>query len=221
MPRKRARTKQLADCMREKNTRDRERLQWQQRQDDHKPSMTFTGTDKIQSLINHYHCPKCSEKGTQIVNQRSLKGVITNLEIICTCGFKITSWSATDEFNDAFLLSAKLNGITKTQLERFLLCLNFTAESETSSTSICLSSVAMQKRIREINSKLIDLKENVEKAELERILAEKPDAFIASEDGAYPNGIRTRNSGACFNTVMGYDKDNNAKVVCKYNKSQI
>ena len=51
--------------------------------------------------------------------------------------------------------------------------------------------------------------------ELERILTERPETFIASEDGAYPNGVRTRNSGACFNTVMAYDKNNKAKIVCK------
>ena len=195
--------------------KERERLEWLQKQKTHQPSMTFTGTDKIQNVINYFACPKCNQKGTQVVNQKSLKGVITNLEIVCRCGSKITSWSAADEFNDAFLVSAKMNGITNTQLERFLLCLNFTAGSETSSTSICLSSVAMQKRIREINSKLIDLKDQIEKTELDRILAERPDAFIASEDGAYPNGVRTRNSGACFNTVMAYDKDKKAKIVCK------
>ena len=195
--------------------RARERFELQQKQEQHKCSMTFTSTKKFQNIINHFQCPKCKTTGSQLVNQRSLKGVITNLEIICSCGSKITSWSAEDEFNDAFLISAKLNGITKTQLERFLLCLNFTAGSESSSTSICLSSVAMQKRIREINSKLIDLKDEIEKIELDRILAERPDTFIASEDGAYPNGVRTRNSGACFNTIMAYDKDNKAKIVCK------
>ena len=92
MPRKRARTKQLADCMRERHAGEREKFQWQQRQHDHKPSMTLTGTDKLQNLINHYHCPKCNQKGTQLVNQRSLKGVITNLEIVCSCGSKITSY---------------------------------------------------------------------------------------------------------------------------------
>ena len=199
----------------EDENRTRERFELQQKQDQHKCSMTFTSTKKIQNIINHFQCPKCKTTGSQLVNQRSLRGVITNLEIICSCGSKITSWSAEDEFNDAFLISAKLNGINKTQLERFLLCLNFTAGSETSSTSICLSSVAMQKKIREINSKLIDLKDDIEKIELDRILAERPDTFIASEDGAYPNGVRTRNSGACFNTVMAYDKDNKAKIVCK------
>ena len=192
---------------------EREKLHWLQKQQAQSNSMTHMGTNKLQNLINNFKCSKCNEIGTQLVNQRSLKGVITNLEIICSCGSKITSWSAEDEFNDAFLISAKLNGITKTQLERHLLCLNFTAGSESSSTSICLSSVAMQKRIREINSKLIDLKEKTEKMELDRILAERPDTFIASEDGAYPNGVRTRNSGACFNTVMAYDKDNKAKIV--------
>jgi len=194
---------------------EREKLHWLQKQAQHKCSMTFTSTKKVQNIINHFQCPKCKTTGSQLVNQRSLKGVITNLEIICSCGSKITSWSAEDEFNDAFLISAKLNGINKTQLERFLLCLNFTAGSESSSTSICLSSVAMQKKIREINSKLIDLKDKIEKMELDKILAERPDTFIASEDGAYPNGVRTRNSGACFNTVMAYDKDNKAKIVCK------
>ena len=209
------RKRQLAALLRERHEAQLQEQEWQQKQENHMSSMTFTATKKIQKLINHYPCPKCNEKGTQLVNQRSLKGVITNLEIICRCGSKVSSWSADDEFNDAFLISAKLNSITKTQLERFLLCLNFTAGSESSSTSICLSSVAMQKRIREINSKLIELKEKIEKTEFERILAERPDTFIASEDGAYPNGVRTRNSGACFNTVMAYDRNNKAKIVCK------
>ena len=214
MPRKRARTKQLADCMRERNANEREIIQWLQKQDQHKSSMTFMATKKVQNLVNHFLCPKCNERGSQLVNQRSLKGVITNLEVICRCGSKFTSWTAEDIFTDAALISAKMNGITRTQLERFLLCLNFTAESEAGS-SISLSSVTMKKKIQEINSKLIVLKEKIEKTELERILAERPDAFIASEDGAYPNGVRTRNSGACFNTVIAYDKDNKAKVVCK------
>lgn len=194
---------------------EREKLHWLQKQQAHKSSMTYMGTNKLQNLINNFKCSKCNEIGTQLINERSLKGVITNIEVVCSCGFKITSWSADDEFNDAFLLSARMNGITKTQLERFLLCLNFTAGSETSSTSICLSSVAMQRRVREINAKLINLKEKIEKMELEKILKERPDTFIASEDGAYPNGVRTRNSGACFNTVIAYDKDNKAKVVGK------
>lgn len=192
----------------------RERLQWQERQDQHKSSMTFMATNKVQNLINHFPCPKCNQRGSQLVNQRSLKGVITNLEIICRCGSKFTSWTAEDTFTDATLVSAKMNGITRTQLERFLLCLNFTAETDAGS-SISLSSVTMKKKIQEINSKLIVLKEKIEKTELDRILAERPDTFIASEDGAYPNGVRTRNSGACFNTVIAYDQNNKAKVVCK------
>ena len=209
------RKRQLAALLRERHDAQLQDQEWQQKQENHKSSMTFMATKKIQNLINHYPCPKCNTTGTQLVNQRSLKGVITNLEIICSCGSKITSWSAEDEFNDAFLVSAKMNGITKTQLERFLVCLNFTAGSGTSTTSICLSSVAMQKKVREINAKLINLKEKIEKMELEKILKERPDTFIASEDGAYPNGVRTRNSGACFNTVIAYDKDNKAKVVGK------
>ena len=60
----------------------RERLQLQERQDQHKSSMTFMATNKVQNLINHFPCPKCNQRGSQLVNQRSLKGVITNLEII-------------------------------------------------------------------------------------------------------------------------------------------
>ena len=220
-PRKHVRLSEIA-AERKKTKRDkietdqRERLQWELKQHAHKPSMTFMSTKKLQDLINNFLCPKCNQKGTQLVHQRSMKGVNTNLEIICSCESNLKSWTAADEFTDAFLLSAKVNGITRTQLERQLICLNFTVESESLGTSVCFSSNAMQKKIRDINSKLIDLKEKIEKAELDRILEERPDVFIASEDGAYPNGVRTRNSGACFNTVMAYDKTNKAKIVCKY-----
>ena len=198
-----------------------EKLQWQEKQESNKSSMTFMATKNLQNILNHFVCPKCNEKGNLLVNQRSMQGVNTNLEVICSCGSKITSWTAENEFTDALLVSAKVNGITKTQLERFLLCLNFTAESETSATSICLTSNAMLKKSEEIRSKLIELSKKIEKAKLDTILEERPDVFIASEDGAYPNGIRTRNSGACFNTVMAYDKDNNAHIVCKYQIDKI
>ena len=199
-----------------KEAQNREKLKWQEKQLAQKSSMTFMETKRLQTLINNFLCSKCKQKGTQLVNQRSMKGVNTNLEIICSCGSKLTLWTAADEFTDAILVSAKVNGITRTQLERQLICLNFTVETESLGTSVCFSSNAMQKKIRDINSKLIDLKEKIEKAELDRILEERPDVFIASEDGAYPNGVRTRNSGACFNTVMAYDKTNKAKIVCKY-----
>ena len=45
--------------------------------------------------------------------------------------------------------------------------------------------------------------------------AERKDVFVGSEDGAYPNGVRTRNSGACYSTVMGYNTNGEAKIVCK------
>lgn len=222
MPLKSKQKKHLAEANKQKRNlelqnelKEQERVKWQEKQQMHKSCMTFMATDRLQNIINHFSCPKCNQKGTQLVNQRSLKGFITNLEIICRCGSKFTNWTAADEFNEAVLMTTKLNGITKTQFQRFLLCLNFTAETETSGQSICLSSVAMQNKIRAINSKLIDLKEKVEKLELDRILEERPDVFIASEDGAYPNGVRTRNSGACFNTVMAYDKNNTAKIVGK------
>ena len=38
--------------------KERERLEWLQKQKTHKPSMTFTGTDKIQNVINYFACPK-------------------------------------------------------------------------------------------------------------------------------------------------------------------
>ena len=63
-------------------TKERERLEWLQKQKSHKTSMTFTGTDKIQNVVNHFACPKCNQKGTQVVNQTSLKGVITNLSAV-------------------------------------------------------------------------------------------------------------------------------------------
>ena len=62
--------------------KERERLEWLQKQKSHKTSMTFTGTDKIQNVVNHFACPKCNQKGTQVVNQTSLKGVITNLSAV-------------------------------------------------------------------------------------------------------------------------------------------
>ena len=200
---------------------ERERLQWEQKQQENKSCMTFMATEMLQNLINQFPCRKCNEVGTQLVNPRSMKGVITNLEIICRCGSKTSSWSAADKFTDALLVSAKVNGITKTQLERFLLCLNFTAVSDTSATSICFSSNATLTKSREINSKVIDLSKKIEKQKRDTILEERPEVFIASEDGAYPNGIRTRNSGACFNTVMGYDKNNKAYIVCKYQIDKI
>ena len=59
-----------------------------------------------------------------------MTGVITNLQISCHCGKKITSWSAPEQLNNAIVMGSKLNGITLTQLERFCLSLNFVAEGE-------------------------------------------------------------------------------------------
>ena len=62
--------------------------------------------------------------GTQLVIPSSMTGVITNLQISCICGRKISSWSAPEELNKAVVMGSKLNGITVTQLERFFLSLN-------------------------------------------------------------------------------------------------
>ena len=68
--------------------------------------------------------------GTQLVTPSSMTGVITNLQISCICGRKISSWSAPEELNKALVMGTKLNGITITQMERFLLSLNFVAEGK-------------------------------------------------------------------------------------------
>ena len=75
----------------------------------------------------------------------------------------------------------------------------------------------IQKIIRQCNESLVDLKEKVEKMQLELIREKRKEVFVCSEDGTYPTGVRTRNSGAVVNTVLAYDEDNNAKVVCKFN----
>ena len=59
-----------------------------------------------------------------------MTGVITNIQIVCVCGKKISSWSAPEQLNNAVVMGSKLNGITVTQLERFLLSLNFVAEGK-------------------------------------------------------------------------------------------
>ena len=53
----------------EDENRTRERFELQQKQDQHKCSMTFTSTKKIQNIINHFQCPKCKTTGSQLVNQ--------------------------------------------------------------------------------------------------------------------------------------------------------
>ena len=69
--------------------------------------------------------------------------------------------------------------------------------------------------IRDCNESLVHLKEKVEKMQLDLIRARRKDVFVCSEDGTYPTGVRTRNSGAVLNTIMAYDENNEAKIVCK------
>lgn len=73
----------------------------------------------------------------------------------------------------------------------------------------------IQKIIRQCNESLVNLKEKVEKMQLELIREKRKNVFVCSEDGTYPTEVRTRNSGAVLNTVLAYDEDNNAKVVCE------
>ena len=68
--------------------------------------------------------------GSQLVTPTSMTGVITNLQITCQCGRKFTNWSASEKLNNAIVMGSKLSGITMTQLERFLLSLNFVAEGK-------------------------------------------------------------------------------------------
>jgi len=73
---------------------------------------------------------KYDNLGSQLVTPTSMTGVITNLLITCKCGKKVTSWSAPEKLNNAVVMGSKLTGITMTQLERFLLNLNFVAEGK-------------------------------------------------------------------------------------------
>ena len=86
------------------------------------------------------------------------------------------------------------------------------------SQSVTCSSLKIKTIIRKCNESIVDLKEKIEKMELELIREKRKEVFVCSEDGTYPTGVRTRNSGAVLNTVMAYDEENNSKVVCKLNK---
>ena len=83
------------------------------------------------------------------------------------------------------------------------------------SQSVTCSSAKIKKIIRECNESIVTLKEKIEKMELDLIRERRKEVFVCSEDGTYSTVVRTRNSGAVLNTVLAYDKDNNAKVVCK------
>ena len=222
MPTKSKRTKHLEYARIKRTEKDgdtQEKLrileEWKEKQNCQSQWMSFTARPQLQKIIKQLGCPKCGQVGHLLISHRSMKGANTNFEIACICDFMITSWSAADNFNDSLLLATKLNGITKTQLERFLLANNFSVQGENTESSVTLSSNAIDKKIREINLKLIEFKENIEKLELEKLKAERDDVFVGSEDGAYPNGVRTRNSGACYSTVMGYNIQGEAKIVCK------
>ena len=82
--------------------------------------------------------------------------------------------------------------------------------------SVTCSSAKIQKVIKDCNESIVNLKEKIEKMELELIRERRKDVFICSEDGTYPTGVRTRNSGAVLNTILAYDENMNAKIVCKY-----
>ena len=211
MPKKSNRTKHLESA----RIKLRKLEEWKEKQECKSQWMSFTARPQLQEMIKQLGCPKCGQVGHLLISHRSMKGANTNFEIACICDFKITSWSAADNFNDSLLLAAKLNGITKTQMERFLLINNFSVQGENTETSVTLSSKAIDTKIKEINIKLIKFKETIEKIELEKLKAEREDVFVGSEDGAYPNGVRTRNSGACYSTVMGYNTNGDAKIVCK------
>ena len=41
----------------ENELKERQRLQWQEKQQTHKSCMTFMATDRLQNIINHFSCP--------------------------------------------------------------------------------------------------------------------------------------------------------------------
>ena len=150
-------------------------------------STCFMSLSNLEEILNDRRCKYCDSSEVQLTTS-SLKGTTHKLKVKCKgCGHSYKKDSTVSNFNQAFWLAATSNGFGISQIQNFLLDLNFNGLSDKNNEqAVQLMSVYNTTLRNQVKTEIIDLGRKDQARWLKEAIESKDKVIYLCVDGAYP-----------------------------------
>ena len=147
------------------------------------------GLGQMKEMMDKLTCSTCKTMSKFDLIAKSIDGVIFNIIARCKLSsciaeFKVKSQSS--GFNTAFWTAMTVNGILPTQMQEFLLDLNFTTSGDGRKNAIDILSDTNIQRRKEVMEKIVVVCRDDQKKAMAKLLQSEPRELVGMVDGAYP-----------------------------------